>query len=571
MQAQAAPDGAESTIANVSILKLMVVFLISCCVIFLCMTRRINLYDEGLMLTAAVRVGHGQIPHRDFYALYGPAQFYILAGLFKLFGTSALTERIYDVLIKGLTITSVYGIVALYCRRSIAVVASIATTFWIIAMNESAGAAMIPSALLNLVSSFLVLRAILHKPSTRRMFFAGVLAGLATLVRYDTGIALFGMHALLIALGAHLRGQSTKDKLLAFVGAFWPYLAGFSIVTLPVLAYFLSVSSLQPVLHDVVLFPGKYYNRTRGLPFPGIGLRHLENLGIYLPIVIAILSFFIALPDLFRSKVTRANDRPSPRRLEWEAVLVCFGVLTLVLCLKGLVRVSVGQMYLALIPSLILLAVLYQHRRQLSINLNRLVYCLAVLSLLAPTWAFLHEVSGLRNSHLYVPQTTYWSSSHASTLESAWCKTENPLTKGMCFIPEGPRIEAIEYLRAHTTRGQMLLSANSRNDKVFANDNVTYFATELLPSTHWGEFDPHLQNDPAIQAEMIQELKTNRPRYVLLDSEFENIIEPNESALSTGATALDVYLRSHYRPAATFDFLSVWQEIDAPVPSGEQP
>ena len=72
------------------------VFLISCLVLFLGMSRRPIVYDEGLMLTAAMRVAAGQIPHRDFYANYGPAQFYLVAGLFKLFGETILVERLFD-------------------------------------------------------------------------------------------------------------------------------------------------------------------------------------------------------------------------------------------------------------------------------------------------------------------------------------------------------------------------------------------------------------------------------------------------------------------------------------------
>ena len=71
------------------------------------MSRRPVVYDEGLMLTAAMRVAAGQIPHRDFYANYGPAQFYLLAGLFKLFGETILVERLYDIVLKALVVTAV--------------------------------------------------------------------------------------------------------------------------------------------------------------------------------------------------------------------------------------------------------------------------------------------------------------------------------------------------------------------------------------------------------------------------------------------------------------------------------
>src|SRR5579875_1110267 len=57
---------------------------------FVAAGRRVNVYDEGVLLTGAMRVMHGQLIHRDFYYNYGPARIYLLAGIFKAFGPSVL-------------------------------------------------------------------------------------------------------------------------------------------------------------------------------------------------------------------------------------------------------------------------------------------------------------------------------------------------------------------------------------------------------------------------------------------------------------------------------------------------
>src|SRR5690349_24179746 len=54
--------------------------------------------DEGLMLQAASRIAHGQVPYKDFWWFYPPGQPYLLAALWKLFGPSLLTWRIVRVL-----------------------------------------------------------------------------------------------------------------------------------------------------------------------------------------------------------------------------------------------------------------------------------------------------------------------------------------------------------------------------------------------------------------------------------------------------------------------------------------
>src|ERR1700679_4349241 len=147
------------------------------------MSLRPNIYDESIILTGAMRVAAGQIPHRDFYANYGPGQFYTIAALFKLFGESILIERLFDLFIKALLVTTVYTIISSYCRRSIAVWTSVLTVLWLFGLN-SFGTAVVPVSLLNLVASALILPIFLRSISTSRMLAAGVIAGIAALFRY---------------------------------------------------------------------------------------------------------------------------------------------------------------------------------------------------------------------------------------------------------------------------------------------------------------------------------------------------------------------------------------------------
>jgi hypothetical protein len=53
----------------------------------------------------------------------------------------------------------------------------------------------------------------------------------------------------------------------------------------------------------------------------------------------------------------------------------------------------------------------------------------------------------------------------------------------------------------------------------------------------------------------------NAPPYIVLDSEFDSMREPNDSSKSTGVTLLDEYLRKKYRRAETFGEMSVWQRV----------
>ncbi len=99
----------------------VVVFLLSLFALIVGMSLHPNAYDEGIVLTGSMRVAAGQVPHRDFYSIYGPAQFYILAVLFKFFGQTLLIERALDLFYRALLVASVYVIAVSYVRRRIAV------------------------------------------------------------------------------------------------------------------------------------------------------------------------------------------------------------------------------------------------------------------------------------------------------------------------------------------------------------------------------------------------------------------------------------------------------------------
>jgi hypothetical protein len=224
-----------------------------------------------------------------------------------------------------------------------------------------------------------------------------------------------------------------------------------------------------------------------------------------------------------------------------------FGLLVAVMYLKGLVRVSIIQIYLAIIPSLLLIAVLFQHRSNFSRPARISIIGLMGLSLVSATWASVQEIQVQSAEHL------------SAETEKSWCKFVTPLTKGYCFLPEADRIQAIEYIVNHTQPGQPLYSGLEHHDRVYANDNLIYFATQHLPATRWSHFDPDLQNSYDIQTQMIQELERNPPPYIVIDSEFDLMREPNGSARSSGVTLLDNYIHARYQPSATFGIESIWR------------
>lgn len=81
---------------SIRLVGLLALFCIVFCVFLIGSSRTLGVYDEGLILTGAFRVLHGELPSRDFYANYGPAQFFLLAGVLAAAGVDSLAARWLD-------------------------------------------------------------------------------------------------------------------------------------------------------------------------------------------------------------------------------------------------------------------------------------------------------------------------------------------------------------------------------------------------------------------------------------------------------------------------------------------
>ena len=80
--------------------------------------------DEGIILQAAERILHGQVPYRDFFMFYTPGSAYLVAALFKVFGDSFAVAR-SSIAVAGAVCTAItYVLSRRVCSRNIALVAA---------------------------------------------------------------------------------------------------------------------------------------------------------------------------------------------------------------------------------------------------------------------------------------------------------------------------------------------------------------------------------------------------------------------------------------------------------------
>ncbi len=86
----------SAALASISGSYWLVLILFGAFLVYNVATSRFGMYvyDEGLALLGAQNVIEGQVPYRDFWTVYPPGSLYLDAALFKVFGSSALADRL---------------------------------------------------------------------------------------------------------------------------------------------------------------------------------------------------------------------------------------------------------------------------------------------------------------------------------------------------------------------------------------------------------------------------------------------------------------------------------------------
>lgn len=539
--------------------RLTVIFVLAFIALAVGSDRSVGVYDEGVILVGAMRVARGELPHADFYANYGPAQFYVVAALFKVFGELAIVERVYDLLVRAAIVTVFYCLLEAAARRWLALGFSILCGAWLFSVPFY-GYPMFPVMLLSLVGVAVLTPALAGRSDSLRLFGAGSVVGLAALFRYDVGFFLFATFGALLVASVLLRPANHRGSLRNAWGVL-PFVSGTATVFTPIAVLYLVQAPVGPFIHDVIVYPINNYARMRGLPFPGLHEVYWSKslLGIYVPLVtcgVAVLAF------LFRNSQPKfpfpaSKDGESAERYRnWLTVVL--GSLAAVMYLKGLVRVSVLHMLASLIPSLLLLGVLFD-RALSGRRWERVVW--GAVCLLAATGAitasreaarsrFGDSSSGGDEAHVgaQVPDLPSWLR----------CDPNVSLPKIQCLRLDADRIEAAKFVVANTGPDDRIFVGLTRHDRVFANDNIMYFAVGRLPATRWSHFDPGLQNREDVQKHMIGELREHNVRVLILESHWEDVREQNGSAVSSGVNLLDEYVRSHYHRVREHGRVSVW-------------
>jgi len=157
-----------------------------------------------------------------------PIYVYVVALFFRIFGSSFWTMKLVNVTFGSLLVIPVFYLTkALFGRRK-AIVASVISFLYPLLIIGSIvpGDKIFDAFIVASVFCFLV-----QDAKLKHVLLSGIFCGLAFLVRYDLGGALFASTFIFYSLGAHFEGQPFKKRLvtvgifvIAFAFAIFPWL-----------------------------------------------------------------------------------------------------------------------------------------------------------------------------------------------------------------------------------------------------------------------------------------------------------------------------------------------------------
>ena len=332
--------------------------------------------DEGLIAFGAVRVMHGEIPHRDFVSLQPPLSFYTAAAIFKLCGTSLASLRIFGLSIFLLLPFLIYGIGRNFTGPILSFAAAAPACilglpyFGFVPFAIWQGIAASLTAVLFFVPAALSKRQWLAFP-------AGLLTAVALFLRHDQAVYTITSVLLLATALRFACDDSVSAKNLRRALLFW--LAGIAVFFIPTMIVWWKIGALPEMFRQLILFPLTTYRKTSSLPFPKFTM-HKSTVETAVVLLYYLPPFVQAIAVLYlaRSLVRRRF------RLR-EATLAFLVVWSALFYLQVLTRSDQTHLLMTLPPFFLLTAFGWSivrdtiaNRRKLYISLSSLFAILVV-------------------------------------------------------------------------------------------------------------------------------------------------------------------------------------------------
>lgn len=494
-------------------------------------------YDEGIAAYGAVRILDGGIPYRDFWTLYAPGEFYLLAIIFKIFGISLNVTRLFAITILALTVCSIYLLIKRLCSKLFGILAFLLSLVWLksyMVYNRPGQLAM----LFFILCSFSLINFI-NSGRNKWLIITGILSGVIGFFRQDFGFYIFTSIFLIILLKQlnYYREKEWKIKLSLILKDELYLLLGCFIIILPLLIYLTVNSALKEFISDAVVFPVTIYPKVRDLPFPEL---KVKNLIFYLPLFVFLLTSIRLLFYNWRLKIKDI--------IPWLTLFFLFSGLGLFNYTNT--RTCMTHLLPTMIPGILLFILLFYNLLE---NLTRKVRYL-YKSLI---WVTASLICFILLFYLTKPSFLIYAKYPNFIPEIQKKDGFININRAQGFYDDLGLVKsltlAIQYIQNNTGQDEKIFVGNLRHDKVVNSDVMFYFLSQRHSAAKYYELHPGLTNTPKIQKEIISDLIKAKVRYIVLWSGSKlKEDEPNESGKSSGIVDLDNFIQKNYKTEKDF-------------------
>jgi hypothetical protein len=460
--------------------------------------------DEGILLVYPDLILRGFVPYRDFAALYPPADFYILAGIFRIFGESVSVERSLGAVYLWLIILAVFLIGSRVNRPTAAFAAITASAY---------------------TSSFVFLAAYTHFGAYACMLFALFLAS-----RDCSGPSTIAKHSLLLAGAVAGTTLWFKQDLgaVAIVATFVtinprdplrirPFLAGLAIPAIALIGFSIVIGPAE-VFDSLILDP------MRSAP------------GRYLPIhanwELGVIAACVTLQCVTAVRVGSSS------RVQYQLIWLARGMaaLSLGFSVSLLHRTEPGDIayygFLVVSLTIVSLSILMLHmglgpRRELSVTAVAFVAGLVPVGIV-----HFNPKPYIENAH----QDWVFSGGRRAPIFAVGNSKSTDLQR------------LLDELNRQSQPGQGLFIGTADLRFAIYNDTVVYFLLpQLRPVSRYLEMNPGCANRHG--SGLTKEI--SNADWVILTTRYDHWTEPNASAVAGPAEPNDVVrnnfcLRSRY-------------------------
>lgn len=528
-------------------------FVLTVCLVF-DINWGIYVQEEGRALHLASLVLDGEVPYRDFFIYGAPGRFYLLAGMFKLLGTSMMTCRLLSLTCYLMIAAGLFWLTRKLVPTELCLPGTFFISTWLSGFH---GMPMLPVTVL-LLGSCLLLHGVFERQAGWRLALAGLLVGLVMLLRHFVGLgALAAESAVLFLYFRSLQSSEAGGRTRRAIASLAPFLAGAALAVLPALAYFLWIVPADLLTYQLFTFPLQVYPSAQHLPFPSplVAWNTNTSFGYWIVELSARLQLYVPFVALAAGLALlffqRRNSPGKPLLPEqWTTLLV--SALFLPAFGRMFSRPDKPHLLLALVLSNVLLALVLHHlisrRRRLAAGALALFLAAALIE---PCWlkigqlAALLREDGLYNMHLPRAQGI---------------RRVLAVGKEASYSRAGRYEECIRFIQAHVPPGEAIYVGRERHDRIGWTDNLFYFLADRPCAIRQKVIEHGLTTQPDIQRQMIEDLEKRRVEYIVL-ANFNQSPEPEESGRSTEVVLLDQYLAERFQLEREFGSYLVYRKI----------